>query len=212
MYIDSEMKKAIIISLAFILASLTALAQGGEAQMRQIIAATAQAMKTMQCDFVQTKQLRMLNDKMVSEGRMYYSQKDKLRWEYTKPYQYIFILNGDRVLLKNKQRSDVIDVAQNKLFREIARIMMGSVVGDCLNDERTFKVSLVQSGGEWMATLVPQRKDMKQMFQRIVLHFDQQQGVVNRVVLTERGGDETTIELKNIRKNETITPSLFAVE
>lgn len=206
------MKKAIIISLAFILASLTALAQGGEAQMRQIIAATAQAMKTMQCDFVQTKQLRMLNDKMVSEGRMYYSQKDKLRWEYTKPYQYIFILNGDRVLLKNKQRSDVIDVAQNKLFREIARIMMGSVVGDCLNDERTFKVSLVQSGGEWMATLVPQRKDMKQMFQRIVLHFDQQQGVVNRVVLTERGGDETTIELKNIRKNETITPSLFAVE
>lgn len=206
------MKKAIIISLAFILASLTAHAQGGEAQMRQKIAATAQAMKTMQCDFVQTKQLRMLNDKMVSEGRMYYSQKDKLRWEYTKPYQYIFILNGDRVLLKNKQRSDVIDVAQNKLFREIARIMMGSVVGDCLNDERTFKVSLVQSGGEWMATLVPQRKDMKQMFQRIVLHFDQQQGVVNRVVLTERGGDETTIELKNIRKNETIAPSLFAVE
>ena len=198
--------------MAFLLASLTALAQDGEAQIRQKIAEAAQAMKSLQCDFVQTKQLRMLNDKMVSEGRMYYSQKDKLRWEYVKPYQYIFILNGDRVLLKNKERSDVIDVAQNKLFREIARIMMGSVVGTCLDDPRTFKTTLTAEKGEWMATLVPQRKDLKQMFEEIRLSFDQRQGVVSCVVLTEKNGDETIIQLKNIRKNETIAPRTFAVE
>ena len=206
------MKRTVLICLAILLVSFTALAQDSEVQIRQKIAAAAQAMTSLQCDFVQTKQLKMLNDKMVSEGSMYYSQKDKLRWEYVKPYQYIFIMNGDRVLLKNKERSDVIDVRQNKIFREIARIMMSSVVGDCLSDDRTFKTSISTAGGQWVATLLPQRKDMKQMFQKIILHFDQRQATVSRVELVEKNGDQTTIDLKNIRKNETIAPRTFAVE
>ena len=206
------MKRTVLICLAILFASFTALAQDSEVQIRQKIAAAAQAMTSLQCDFVQTKQLKMLNDKMTSEGRMYYSQKDKLRWEYVKPYQYIFIMNGDRVLLKNKERSDVIDVRQNKIFREIARIMMSSVVGDCLSDDRTFKTSISTVGGQWVATLLPQRKDMKQMFQKIILHFDQRQATVSRVELVEKNGDQSTIDLKNIRKNETIAPRTFAVE
>ncbi|MBR2236315.1 MAG: outer membrane lipoprotein carrier protein LolA [Prevotella sp.] len=206
--------KRITISLLFLFSLFfsVAQAQGDDAQIRQKIAVAAQTMTSMQCDFVQTKQLKMLNDKMVSEGRMYYSQKDKLRWEYVKPYQYTFIMNGDRVLLKNKERSDVIDVRQNKIFREIANIMLNSVVGNCLNDDRSFKTSITTAGGQWVATLLPQRKDMKQMFQKIILNFDQQQATVSRVELVEKNGDLTTIDLKNIRKNETIAPRTFAVE
>ena len=206
--------KRITISLLFLFSLFfsVAQAQGDDAQIRQKIAVAAQTMTSMQCDFVQTKQLKMLNDKMVSEGRMYYSQKDKLRWEYVKPYKYTFIMNGDRVLLKNKERSDVIDVRQNKIFREIANIMLNSVVGNCLNDDRSFKTSITTAGGQWVATLLPQRKDMKQMFQKIILHFDQQLPTVSRVELVEKNGDLTTIDLKNIRKNETIAPRTFAVE
>ena len=121
-------------------------------------------------------------------------------------------IEGGRVLLKNKERSDVINVAQNKLFREIARIMMGSMVGSCLDDSRTFNTTIAAGKGEWVATLVPRRKDMKQMFQRIILHFDPQQATVSRVELGEKNGDLTTIDLKNIRKNETIDSRTFAVE
>ena len=64
-----------------------------EDKIREQIESTATNMKTMQCDFVQTKYLRMLNDKMVSNGKMYYQQSDKLCWEYTSPYSYSFVLN-----------------------------------------------------------------------------------------------------------------------
>ena len=206
------MRKRLLTILMVVLTSLTAVAQDSEAQMRQQIAAAARSTTTLQCDFVQTKQLKMLNDKLTSQGRMYYSQKDKLRWEYTKPYRYTFIMNGGRVLLKNRERSDVIDVGRNKLFREIARIMLSSVVGDCLGDERTFKSTLSATGGEWTATLLPQRRDLKQMFQKIILHFDRRQATVSRVELIEKNGDQTLIDLKNIRKNDTIAPRTFAVE
>jgi outer membrane lipoprotein carrier protein len=183
-----------------------------EEQIKQKVNQTASAMKTMQCDFVQTKHLKMLNNDFVSHGKMYYQQSNKLRWEYTSPYSYTFILNNDKVLLKNKQRNDLIDVKQNKLFREIVRIMMSSVVGNCLADDKNYKVSIATIGNEWVATLLPQRKDMKQMFQKLVLHFHAKKSVVNTVELYDKNGEKTIIELKNIRINETIHPHMFVIQ
>jgi outer membrane lipoprotein carrier protein len=183
-----------------------------EEQIKQKVNQTASAMKTMQCDFIQTKHLKMLNNDFVSHGKMYYQQSNKLRWEYTSPYSYTFILNNDQVLLKNKQRNDLIDVKQNKLFREIVRIMMSSVVGNCLADDKNYKVSIATIGNEWVATLLPQRKDMKQMFQKLVLHFNAKKSVVNTVELFDKNGEKTIIELKNIRTNETITSNMFVIQ
>jgi outer membrane lipoprotein carrier protein len=183
-----------------------------EEQIKQKVNQTASAMKTMQCDFVQTKHLKMLNNDFVSHGKMYYQQSNKLRWEYTSPYSYTFILNNDQVLLKNKQRNDLIDVNQNKLFKEIVRIMMSSVVGNCLADDKNYKVSIATIGNEWVATLLPQRKDMKQMFQKLVLHFNAKKSVVNTVELYDKNGEKTIIELKNIRINETIHPHMFVIQ
>lgn len=206
------MRRNILLLLASLLAWLGVEAQQlSEAQVRQKINQTASAMKTMQCDFVQTKHLKMLNDKLVSKGRMYYQQTNKLRWEYTTPYAYTFILNDDKVLLKNQQRNDVIDVRQNKLFKEIARIMMSSMVGNCLSDDKNFTTTIATVGDEWVATLIPQRKDMRQMFQKLLLHFSQKQSMVTRVELIEKNGDKTVIDLKNVRTNETISAALFAV-
>ena len=49
-----------------------------EAQVRQRINAAASKMNTMQCDFIQTKTLKMLKSRMVSHGRMLYSKPTKL--------------------------------------------------------------------------------------------------------------------------------------
>ena len=205
------MKRYLFSILLLCSAHIYLMGQPQEAQIKQKISQVAATMKTMQCDFVQTKHLKMLNDEMVSKGRMYYQQGNRLRWEYTSPYTYTFIINDDKVLLKNSQRNDVIDVNKNKLFKEIARIMMNSVVGNCLNDEKNFKSSLSVSGGAWVATLLPQRKDMKQMFQKIVLHFSQKQAMVTQVELIEKNGDRTIIDLKNIRTNEAISTNMFTI-
>lgn len=180
-------------------------------QIRQKVNQAASGLKTMQCDFVQTKHLKMLNNDFVSHGKMYYQQSNKLRWEYTSPYAYTFILNNDKVLLKNKQRDDLIDVNQNKLFKEIVRIMMSSVVGNCLTDDKNYKVSIATIGNEWVATLLPHRKDMKQMFQKLILHFDAKKSVVQKIELYDKNGEKTMIELKNIHTNEAIHPDMFVI-
>ena len=205
------MKRLLILLFVFVSVHLSLMAQQSEAQIRQAITQAASTMKTMQCDFTQTKHLKMLNDKMTSKGRMYYQQTNRLRWEYTSPYSYTFILNDDKVLLKNKQRNDVIDVNKNKLFREIARIMMNSVVGTSLTDDKSFKSTITTNNSEWIASLLPQRKDLKQLFQKIILHFNRTNAMVTQVELIEKNGDKTVIELNNIRTNEKISADMFTI-
>ena len=183
----------------------------GDQQVKQEISQVAAKMKSMKCDFIQTKQLKMLNDKMVSKGRMYYQQGNKLRWEYESPYKYVFILNDSKVVLKNNGRNDVIDVNQNKMFREIVRIMMNTVVGKCLTDEKDFKVGIETSATEYAATLIPLRKDLKQMFSKIALHFNRQKKMITQVELSEKNGDITVIELKNVQTNVSISTTMFSV-
>lgn len=207
------MKKALTLLLALMCFVAVASAQQStdQAKVIQQINAVASKMKTMQCDFVQTKSIKMLNEKMVSHGKMYYQQSNKLRWEYTTPYAYAFVLNGSKVLLSTGKRNDVINVNANNFFGEIARIMMNSVVGKCLTDTKDFKSTIVTTSNEYVATLVPQQKQMKQMFQKVVLHFNKTKKMVSTVELVEKKGDKTVIELKNVKTNEAINAKVFNI-
>ncbi|MBQ6613184.1 MAG: outer membrane lipoprotein carrier protein LolA [Alistipes sp.] len=186
------------------------MAQSQESIIRQI-EQVGSATKSVECSFVQTKHVKLLNDKMVSYGKMYYSAPSLLRWEYTSPYTYTFILNQHQVLLKSAQRQDVVDVNNSKMFKEIVRLMMSSVVGSCLSDDTTFDVSIASVGNEWVATLLPLRRDMKQMWSRLVVHFNRSNQSVVKVEMYEPSGDYTIIELSNIRRNATIDSKLFSI-
>lgn len=201
----------------YILISLILFAYTGYAQtqeqaeiIRQINEASAELI-SLECDFVQTKYLDILDDKMVSKGKMYYQQADKLRWEYITPYTYTFILNQNQVLLKNDDRTDVIDVNQNRVFKEIARMMMNSIVGNCLTDYKSFRTEIEVIDDEWVATLYPLKKDMKQMWDKLVLHMKPELKVVCRVEMHEPTGDYTIIDLTNIKTNHTLKSDIFSI-
>lgn len=204
--------KRILYIILMCLTPVLAMAQNeGEQKIIQKVSKAAQSMTSMQCDFVQTKHMKLLNDNMVSYGKMYYQQNSKLRWEYTSPYTYTFILNDSKVLLKKGNRNDVIDVNQNKMFKEIARMMMNSVVGKCITDKKDFKISVAETPEQYVATLLPQKKDMKQMFSKVILYVNKRQLSIAKVEMQEKKGDNTVIELKNIQLNKNINASVFAI-
>lgn len=204
--------KRLLFTLMLSLLPAMVMAQQSEADIIREIERTSASIESLECDFVQTKHLKMLNDKMVSYGKMYYQHPNQLRWEYTSPYTYTFMLSGNHVLLKNAQRQDVIDVDKNKMFKEIARMMMSSVTGSSLSDSDTFDIDITTVGSEWVATLVPKRGNMKQMWKSLVLHFDRAAKSVTKVEMREHSGDTTVIELSNVRLNCAIDASMFNID
>ena len=209
------MKKLLSLLIVILLtAEATAQTPVKEQQARQMmeqIGHAAQAMKTMQCTFKQTKTLRMMKSKMVSKGRMCYTQPSQLRWEYTSPYQYIFIVNGSKVYMKSGRQTNVVDANKNKVFRQITQIMMSSVTGKSLTDCQNFKTEMLVSGTNWIARLIPLKKELKQIFTQFVITFDTKRMIATRVEMFERGGDTTTIELLNPTKNVTVSQNEYKI-
>ena len=204
-------KRILTIALLLLL-TLSAGAQSiTEAQARRQINAAAARMRTLTCDFVQTKSLQMLKSKIVSKGKMYYAQHNKLRWEYTSPYSYTFILNNQSVWMKNDKGTNRINVSQSKMFKEITRIMMSSVVGSCVTDNRDFDVTLQGKDNNWKAMMKPKRNPMKQMFRTITVYFDLKRQMVIGVRMIEKNGDTTAIVLKNASVNTPINEKVFSL-
>ena len=81
------MKQATIILLISLLSlNVSAQTKLSAAEQKTVIERmdkAAKAMTSMQCDFEQTKSMKMMSKKMVSKGIMYFRRPDKLRWQYT---------------------------------------------------------------------------------------------------------------------------------
>lgn len=209
------MRKTMTIILLVLISAVTAMAapmtpQQKKSVIEKINRSTA-GMKSMNCSFTQTKHLSLLSDKMVSEGRMNYSRPGRLRWEYTSPYKYLFVFNGAKVYVGNNSRKDVIDTNNNRIFKEIARIMMSTVTGTALSGTSDFTTDVADAGTLWQVTLVPKKKDMKKMFARIVLMFRKDNLMISEINIYEKNNDRTNIRLKNVKTNGAVNETLFAI-
>lgn len=131
--------------------------------IRQVILAS-EGIRTLQCEFLQEKKLSLLNECMVSKGKMCFQSPNMLSWEYLSPYVYTFVLNKQKVLIKSQGKKDVIDVRTSRLFSEIARIMMGSVTGSCLRGDGDFSVEMLKDKTKWVARLTPKSSGLKRVF------------------------------------------------
>ncbi len=177
------------------------------AQIKNVSAKTT----SLECRFIQKKNLSVLSETITSEGIMYFKRTNSLRWQYDKPYSYIFILNGNKVLIKSGSRSDKFDTNSNKMFREISEIMIGGVNGDMLVNNKKFKIQFFVDGAKVIVKLIPRNKELKQLMQEINLTFNNTDWQVHSIEMVEQGGDNTIITFTERNVNKKISDDLFIV-
>jgi outer membrane lipoprotein carrier protein len=210
------MKKKAILLVLFALLGVSIWAQNGkpltEAESQKVVAELTEAaasMQTLQCRFVQEKTSSMLAEPTVAEGTMHYAAPDRMRWEYTKPYAFALVVNGDRIVKVTDGKAEVVDGKSNRMYQGIVSIIMGSASGKKLFDTSVFDVVLYDEDVCWRAEMTPKRRDMKRMFSQLVFRFDKKTKGISQVEFKEAGGDITSIRFEDIKLNEAIGESKF---
>jgi outer membrane lipoprotein-sorting protein len=206
--------KRLWLSILFVALGLFATAQTqlSEAQSQELMVSlteVATSMQTMQCRFVQSKTMAMLAEPSVSEGKMYFSSPDRLRWEYLTPYPFALIVNGERMVKVTDGQVEVLDGNSGRMYQGITSMIMGSASGKKLFDASAFDVVLYDDGAFWKVEMTPKRRDMKRMFSQLVFHFDKKSQVIDHVEFVEPKGDKTVIRFEEIKLNEAIEEELF---
>jgi outer membrane lipoprotein-sorting protein len=166
--------------------------------------------QSIQSDFVQEKKLKMLNDKVVSKGLLYFKKENKLRWEYSEPFSYIIALNNNKVMLKDEGKVTSYDASANKLFLELNDILVTCINGNIFQSKK-FSFRFLESERNNVAELIPLNAAMKNFIDRIILYFDKTDFTVSKVEMMEPSQNTTVITFKNKKLNAEIPDKYFTL-
>ena len=92
-------------------------------ELLQQFGRAAAEMSSIQCRFTQTKSAKLLKEKMISEGRMLYRQPAELRWEYTKPNDFAFVVKNDQVTVSSEGKVRKFDGQRAKAFNYTVHLL-----------------------------------------------------------------------------------------
>ena len=210
------MKKKAILLVLFALLGVSVWAQNGkplnEAESQKVVTELTQAassMQTLQCRFVQEKTSSMLAEPSIAKGTMHYAAPDRMRWEYTEPYAFALVVNGEQIVKVTDGKAEALEGNSSRMYQGIVGIIMGSASGKKLFDPTVFDVALYDDNAFWRAEMTPKRRDMKRMFSQLVFRFDKKAKGISRVEFKEAGGDVTSIRFEDIKLNEAIGEKVF---
>lgn len=172
------MIKRLLTASVAVLAAVTAYSQNfraataeeAEAVLSQVELSPVEV-GSLRCDFVQTRHTALLEEDLVTRGRLSIDSGRTLVWEVTSPHKSrsVISLDSDRRLQAMSRKND-------------------------------FSKKVYVSDREYKVVLAPLKRDMKQLFVSIEAFVTRSDGNVRRVVMTDPSGDTTTIEFHGIER------------
>lgn len=182
-----------------------------ESLFRKKFSETSAGLRSVQADFTQVKNLVILSEKITSKGRFWFMKQNKVRMEYSSPYKYLMVIQGEKMLVKDDVKTTTLSSRNNKMLEYVNRIIIDCVQGTAI-DSRDFKNRIFENNGSFLIEMSPVKKEMRDYFSVISLYIDKGDYSVSRMDMTEPGGDNTIFTFINRKFNEAIPDSLFRVD
>ncbi len=180
-----------------------------EAVFKKIYSEKSAAINSLKSDFTQEKTITLLEHKLISEGSFQYKKMNKLRMEYFKPYSYLFIMNNDKVTIRNNQKQTSVSTKSNKLFKLISQITVDCVSGNVL-ESKDFQTSIFENKSLYLLKLTPKAKELKNVMNEIKIYVSKANYTVEKIEMYESSGDFTLLIFKNKQINSTIPDEVFS--
>jgi len=181
------------------------------AQFKVNFSAASKKTATIKSDFVQEKNLSMLSEKITSKGKFWFKKESMVRMEYNQPFQYLMIINKDKVYIKDGQKVNTVSTKSNKIFQQINRITVDCVQGTVL-DNPDFKTRIFENKNSYQIELIPVAKGLKGLFKTINVIMEKRDYGVSSIQMNELGGDDTLIRFVNKEINTNIADAFFTVK
>lgn len=200
--------------LCAVLAGASPLPAAGPVTLETVIRKVQEQQRktqTLQADFRQEKELALLAKPEVATGTFVYSKPSNVLWTYKSPKRVeMVIANGIMTTwFPELGKAEQIDV---KRFEDrIFKYMGASGAIDELARYFDFTFTDSKSKPVYVLDLTPKNRAVSRRVQRIKLWIDKTTYLTSRVEYVEGDGDITRYEFTNLRINEPVPSSRFAL-
>lgn len=189
-------------------------AAGPSVTLEQVIRKVQETQKktmTLQASFRQEKELALLARPEVATGTFTYSRPSNVLWTYDAPKRVQMVIAGGTMTTyyPDLLKAERIDV---KRFEDrIFRYMGASGAIDELARYFDFTFTDSKSKPEFVLDLTPKNKAVGKRVQRIKIWIDKKTFLTNKLEYVEGDGDVTRYAFTDIRINEPVPASRFAL-
>ncbi len=193
------MKRLAAAALAALIAlSLSAQAADGQQRMDQFLS----GLKTMRADFAQV--VVDPDGTVVEEtsGELLISRPDRFRLQYTAPYEQLYVADGERVWMYDKDLEQVTVKQQGEALGSTPALLLSSTEPLTRNFEVT---ELGEREGTTWLELKPRRQDAS--FESVQLGF--RDGALNTMAMVDGFGQRTRLEFRHIERNPRLEANAF---
>lgn len=149
------------------------------------------ATSSLECDFVQEKNLEMLRKKMISKGTFRFRKEDKIAFMYEEPLKYYMIINGTKLKIENNGRVQTVELKSNPLMKEMKGLIQASFLGRLSEMGSSYRISYFKKGNVFIVEILPANKSVSGMIRMITVTFDKSSMNVSQLQLDEGAGSST---------------------
>ena len=199
--------RKILFLTVMMFASLVAV-ERGHAQDWASVRGAFRNVRSVKAEFLQERQLQILENPLVSEGRFFYLAPDSLRWEYLSPVRSVMLQKGDSIRLyhfsEGAWKQDMAEgvEARRTVLAELSHWFQGR-----FEDSKIFSHSYSQ-GPPGRIHLTPEQ-GINRFILGIEIVLSGRPGVIDRVEITEPGGNAMRITFRNVEVNSSLPSGLF---
>jgi outer membrane lipoprotein carrier protein len=164
---------------------------------------------TIQAEFSQTKQLKLLVNPIRAEGKLAYRRPGEIRWEYAGPIKSVLISNkqGVRRFTWRGGRYQSDGDAKLKPIQMVLGQMELWLRGD-FSQSQLFAPAL-EPGPPARVKLVPRDKSLGKFITAVYVFLSETPGIVDTIEIWEGQDAVTRLKLKNVKVNQPIPPRTF---
>ena len=202
---------ALILSLpAFVLGQTRSENSDNRNRIFSEIASSASQVETFSCDFLQEKYMSILDNVLISKGRLYYKRHNRLRWEINHPATSGFAVNGDQAKRweGDSGRTQTFKVNQVPFIKIFTDQVFSWASADFKRLKKRYHIKVL-SDKPIQLMLLPISPQEKKYLDNFRISFTADASYVSAVEVHEPDGDFTRIHFLNTVINHPLPDSLF---
>jgi outer membrane lipoprotein-sorting protein len=181
------------------------------AQMLQHLQFKLKDVTSVEADFVEKKNLVMLNHTLTIRGHFALQKPGKFIWIVQEPVKYAIRVEGDEVQQwdEDTNRVDVIHLGGDPTFKAITEQMQAWFLGNYEALAKNYTVDVL-SENPLSLRFAPFGDSMAaKIMRQIQLTFASDERYIDKMVVTEAGGDTTALEFIGTQLNQPIKNEIW---
>ena len=164
----------------------------------------------VEANFIQEKVLSFMEEKLIAQGKFWFSIPDKIRWEYEKPYPYLIIMFNGKMSISDEGDSYSIDMRSNQMFQQMNSLITKSIQGQLLAEELDYDKQYFEDAKNYIVCFYPKDQQLKAYLSAIEIYFDKESKQVSALKMIEIAGDYTFIRFSNRKENNVMNQEIFS--